>query len=139
MKKALLNLLVGLALALVPAQATPVVDGAPTHNLLQFEPILLPVTAEETPEWAKLPNVQAWYEIRIGIMEGGISGMLLVLRGLLVANGDAIVMPGFQVLAQYGGAIHLIANSSDLSTPEPSSLGLLAAGFVALGWMRFRK
>jgi len=139
MKKVLFVLLAGLALAVAPARATPVLDGPPSHILLNFGPILQPVTAEETPEWAKLPNVQAWYEIRIGIMEGGIGGMLLVLRGLLIANGDSIVVPGFQVLAQYGGAIHLIASSSELSTAEPSSLGLLAMGFAALGWMRYRK
>jgi hypothetical protein len=123
-------LLLGLALfSTTPAQAAPVLNGPAVNTMMvPFEPYLHPVTDDNTPEWAKLPHAKAWYEITLGIEQGGIDGMLLVLRGVLfMYQGQVWVTPWVDLIPS-GGQGDPGGGAAD--TPEP---GTAAVTLLALG------
>ena len=137
MKRPLLSVLaLGLVLLAAPVRATPVVGGIVVNSpMVSFENYLHPVSDDDTPEWAKQPHAKFWYEINLGIQQGGIDGMLLVLRGILFMNqGNVWVMPWVELIPTGSSGDPV----STADAPEPATILLVAAGLAALALRRSR-
>lgn len=137
MKRPLLSVLaLGLVLLAAPVRATPVVSGLVVNTpMVSFDNYLFPVSDDNTPEWAKQPHAKFWYEINLGIQQGGIDGMLLVLRGILFMNqGNVWVTPWVELIPAISGGDPV--TSAD--APEPATALLAAAGLAALALRRLR-
>lgn len=132
-------LLLGLVLVLAPAQATPVLSGpAADYQIIDFTPIWTMVTEEETPEWAKIPNARAWYELRVGILEANPNGTLMVLRGILLAHGNQLyAIPWIEFLPGWPGNRPPRPDMED--TPEPATAGVVAVALLAAAVVRRRR
>ena len=139
MKRQILSvLLLGLVLVAAPVRATPILSGVVVNTpVLPYENYLHPVTDDDTPEWAKLPHAKAWYEISLGIQQGGIDGMLLVLRGILFMSGGNVWVTPWAELVPVASS-----DAGGGDTPEPANLALtgavLAAFVLGYGSKRYR-
>ncbi len=134
MKRPLLPVLAfGLVLLAAPVRATPVISGLAVNTpMVSFANYLHPVSDDDTPEWAKQPHARFWYEINLGIQQGGIDGMLLVLRGILFMNqGSVWVTPWVELIPSIGGDP---VNTAD--APETGTILLTGLGLAALALRR---
>lgn len=129
------TLFLGLVLASAPALATPVQNCLFCYAGMDFSNYVHPITVENTPEWAQVPNAKAWYEMELGILTGEWEGMMLVLRGLLFMEDRPrlqawvdLVRIGTQGLEELPGG----------DTPEPAAWLLVAAGLGVISLRRRR-
>src|SRR5262245_51410920 len=76
-----MKILVPILLLVVAAQATTVNTYTYTSTF-DFGNKWTPVTDDSTPDWAKLPNAQQWWEMETGITMNNAHGVLLILRAL---------------------------------------------------------
>jgi hypothetical protein len=127
------TLLTGLLLAVASAQATPVVEFALGGTQISYTPLLKPVTSEDVPEWAKLPNARSWYEIRYGLEFPDLGDMVLVFRGVVVMD------PGWRMIQW----IDLVPAASSVDqngeNPEPGTFLLMAIGAALLLFLKKRR
>jgi hypothetical protein len=121
-------ILAGLMLVAALAQATPVIRPVYSGMSPQFGPILHMVTEEDTPEWAKLPEAIAWYEIRFNA--GGTDSTEMVLRGVLLMGPDWRIIPKYEIVP---------VGEESANNPEPGTFLLMAAGAVLLIGSRYRQ
>ena len=129
------TLLLGLVLASAPAFATPLNNCLFCFAGMDFSTYVHPVTVENTPEWAQVPNARAWYEIELGILTGQWEGMMLVLRGLLFME-DRPHLHAWLDIVQISTPGNEGPPPGD--TPEPAAWLLMAAGGIALSLRRWR-
>ena len=129
------TLFLGLMLASAPALATPLQDCLFCFAGMDFSNYVHPITVENTPEWAQVPNARAWYELELGVLTGQWEGMMLVLRGLLFMEDRPRLVSWFD-LAPIG-----VQGSEELpagDTPEPAAWLLVAAGLGTISLRRRR-
>jgi len=122
-------LLLGLVLwCTTPARASVVLNGpAVPTMMIPFGNYLHPVTDDNTPEWAKLPHARAWYEITLGVQQGGIEGMLLVLRGVLfMYQGQVWITPWVDLVPRGS----LGDPGAGANAPEPGTAGLTLLAII---------
>ncbi len=130
------TLLLGLVLAAAPALASPLQDCLFCYGGLDFSNYVHPVTVENTPEWAQVPNAQAWYEFELGILTGQWEGMMLVLRGLLFMEERPRLHAWLEIIPALGEGDG--GNSPESVTPEPGTWLLMAGGAAAISLRRRR-
>jgi hypothetical protein len=128
-------ILAGLMLAAALAQATPVTRPVYSGLSPQFGTILHMVTDEDTPEWAKLPNARAWYEIVTGFQLGGSEGILIAFRGVLMLDPEWRVITWSEIIPVGQGE----EESETTHNPEPGTLLMMAAGALLLIGVRHRQ
>lgn len=129
------SLLLGLILASAPAMATPVSNCLFCYAGMNFSNYVHPVTVENTPEWAQVPNAQAWYQIELGVLTGNWQGMMLVLRGLLFMEERPHLEAWLEIVPVVFGEVD---NGPEGVTPEPGTWLLAAAGLGVLSLLRRR-
>ncbi len=129
------TLILGLVLASAPLLATPVQNCLFCFAGMDFSNYVHPITVENTPDWANVPNARAWYELELGVMTGQWEGMMLVLRGLLFMDERPrlyawldLVPIGTQGSEELPGG----------DTPEPAAWLLVAVGLGAISLHRRR-
>lgn len=130
------TLLTGLLLVVASAQATPVIDISYGGVQIDFKAVLHPVTTEDTPEWAKLPNARAWWEIKYGIEINDTRGMLMVFRGVLLMDPGWRVVRWMEIVPIQGP---VGSNDDPNGTPEPGTFMLMAFGGALLAFFRRRR
>lgn len=124
------RLLLGLVLTATMGWSTML----PSSLTLLYYPIpfttpVTAVTSPDTPEWARLLDVFAWWELQLGTFETGGSPITVYLRGVLKN-----VPPGVTIV-QWLDFIPVTFSSDPTSgathSPEAGTLGLVAGGLAA--------
>ena len=129
---------IGLALFAASALSAPV----PAAQMLQTNPItfttyMTPVTDVTTPDWARLPDVLAWWELMVGSCQNGNSALVIYLRGVMKKTaGEISIVQWLERIPTFGGAD--TGDPSGSPNPEPGTLLLLGAGGALLGLRRYR-
>lgn len=123
------TLFLGLILVSAPVQATPVSNCVFCFAGMDFSNYVHPVTVENTPEWAQVPNARAWYEIELGVLTGQWQGMMLVLRGLVFLEQRPNLYAWLDIVPV---RFDEVENLPDGVTPEPETWLMAAAGLFLL-------
>lgn len=132
------RIFLGLTLFAVSAWCTPI----PASVMVNLTPIpfttyMTLVTDPNTPEWARLTDVFAWWELQLGSFTGGSSPMNAVLRGLLRnTQGNYTIVQWLEFVPVMNGILETAP--LDTSTPEPGALLLAASALAGLYWRRVR-
>lgn len=129
------TLLLGLVLA-APALATPLENCLFCFAGMDFSNYVHPITVENTPEWAQVPNARAWYEFELGILRGRWEGMMLVLRGLVFLEDRPRLQSWLDIVpVDEAGSEGPLAGSD---TPEPAAWLLVTVGACVISLRRGR-
>ncbi|MBI4906768.1 MAG: hypothetical protein HY820_24275 [Acidobacteria bacterium] len=134
------RLLLGLILAAAPAWCT-VLPSSTTllYYPIQFNTAVTAVTSVDTPEWARLTDVFAWWELKLGSFDNGGSPITIYLRGLLKQSPPGFTVVQWLELIPVSFVLGDDPGNPASNSPEAGTLGLVAGGLAAAALAKGRR